>query len=70
MTSTVGFWKWVASRRAHDNPRGEFIRDVRDLLSWGMDPTGRLFIASPEGKRQYESLRREYMRSREQNEQA
>ena len=32
------FWNWVANRKAHDNPRGDFIRDSRDLLATGVDP--------------------------------
>lgn len=30
--SIIDFLRWVAARRAHDNPRGSFIRDTRDLL--------------------------------------
>ena len=65
---TVAFWKWVASRKAGKNARGDLIRDVRDLLSWGMDPAGRIFILHDDGKREYEKLRREYLRHRQKKE--
>ena len=32
------FWNWVASRRAHDNPRGDFIRDTSRVLSLNKSP--------------------------------
>lgn len=27
------FWQWVCDRKAHDNPRGDFIRDTRTIRS-------------------------------------
>lgn len=27
------FWQWVCDRKAHDNPRGDFIRDTRIIRS-------------------------------------
>jgi hypothetical protein len=30
-TNRPSFLSWVCSRRALDNPRGDFIRDTRDL---------------------------------------
>ena len=27
------FFAWIAKRHAHDNARGDFIRDTRDLLA-------------------------------------
>ena len=26
------FWKWVTTRRAHDNPRGDFIRETQGIF--------------------------------------
>ena len=26
------YWEWVVSRKAYDNPRGDFIRDSRDVI--------------------------------------
>ena len=34
----VEYWNWVISRRAHNNPRGDFIKDTRDALADGSDP--------------------------------
>ena len=33
----AAFWNWVCNRQAGDNPRGDFIRDTRDLLRVGRD---------------------------------
>lgn len=29
------FWMFVYTRRAHDNPRGDFIRDTQSLVDMG-----------------------------------
>lgn len=57
---TADFWAWVASRRAHQNPRGDFIRDTRDLLAAGIDPSTRIVGACEEARREHEKLRREW----------
>lgn len=57
------FWKWVTGRRAHDNPRGDFIRDTRDLVKAGLDPGPRILGAPTEVRAEYERLLREFARS-------
>ena len=59
---TAGFWDWVGSRRAHDNPRGDFIRDTRDLLNAGVHPGERLMMACQPVRAEYERLQRQYER--------
>lgn len=56
------FWEWVCARKAHDNPRGDFIRDTRDLMKMGIDPETRLdrLRENREGMKQYRKLRQEY----------
>ena len=54
------FWQWVASRRAGENPRGDFIRDTRDFLGAGGDPEERIATACPEARDEYERLQRQY----------
>ena len=34
----AAFWEWVAERGAHDNPRGDFIRDTQHTLRAGREP--------------------------------
>lgn len=55
------FWKWVCARKAHDNPRGDFIRDTRDLMKMGIDPETRLdrLRENQEGMKQCRKLRQE-----------
>ena len=55
-------WTWIASRRAGDNPRGDFIRDTRELLAANVDPGARIDSACDEAIRQYERLERQYRR--------
>jgi hypothetical protein len=55
------YWNWVASRRAFDNPRGDFIRDTRDLLRLGKNP-GSQRMMSAEAREEYERLKRQYER--------
>ena len=63
-TTEIGpFWKWVCARRAHDNPRGDFIRDTRDLVRIGIDPGTREASMYWEAEREYDRLRREYVRT-------
>ena len=60
------FWQWVASRKAHDNPRGDFIRDTRDLLRMGIDPTTHehRILQDHVIEREYRGLIRQYLRER------
>lgn len=61
------FWKWVCDRRAHDNPRGDFIRDTRTIRSvhdpneawWEVCPNC-LEGASPAAYGEYKRLVREF----------
>ena len=36
------FWEWVIMRKAHQNPRGDFIRDTRSVINAGNDPNAAL----------------------------
>ena len=54
------FWNWVASRKAHDNPRGDFIRDARWLLAAGKDPDTVIKRACSEALAEYYRLRRQW----------
>lgn len=60
MRANDPFWRWVVSRKAGDDPRGDFIRDTRDLLNNGGDPEPRIATACPEAQAEYERLRRQY----------
>ena len=53
----AGFWHWVCNLRAGDNPRGDFIRDTRDLLIGGEDPDTSHFSACAEATQEYIKLR-------------
>lgn len=61
------FWQWVCGRRAHDNPRGDFIRDTRTIRSvhdpneawWEVCPNC-LAGASPAAYGEYQRLVREF----------
>lgn len=61
-----GFWQWVCQRRAFDNPRGDFIRDTRDLVDAGIDPETRIhrLRSNPEAERQYRRLLKGYQREK------
>ena len=56
------FWEWVASRNAGDNPRGDFIRDTRTLLTAGGDPNARIASACAEAREEYEKLKTRWQR--------
>lgn len=66
--STPEFWRWIATRKAHDNPRGDFIRDTRDLMNMGIDPETCLHRLSgnPEGEKAFQGLLRAYERKKRQ----
>ena len=60
------FWVWVASRHAHDNPRGNFIRDTRAGICMSKTPR-QLYDALPSSpysvpSLQYRKLREDYKR--------
>ena len=63
MKENQGFFEWVTTRRAHDNPRGDFIRDTRDTFKHhGESGCERLYNnnACWEAQRVGEALRREW----------
>ena len=61
------FWAWVASRRDGDNPRGDFIRDTRDILNSiypdMRNPDNSIMEACAEADAEYRMLQREWKRS-------
>lgn len=58
------FWIFVASRRAHDNPRGDFIRDTRAGILMGETPKQLegVLLSSPNhlAHQEYHRLRKGY----------
>ena len=58
------FWRWVAGKRITGTPRGDFIKDTRDLLdceSMTLERiTSRYWNACNEAKKQGNALEREY----------
>ena len=59
---STDFWEWVCTRRAHDNPQGDFIRDTRDLLNRGKDPDAHIVSACSEARVEHYKLKREWER--------
>ena len=63
------FYKWVATLRAHDNPRGDYIRDTRGGLEAGLAPAEMEqaeMTGHPEAALQGRRLRRRYAREHPQ----
>ena len=61
------FWKWVYNRKAHDNPRGDFIRDTRDLMDMDIDPetrTQRIWQSGGEILEAYKGLQEEFRKEK------
>lgn len=56
------FWTWVCAQPDHNDPRGDFIRDTRDLVRGGVDPGTRIVGGSLEARAEHDRLRREYDR--------
>ena len=56
------FWKWVVSRHAGDNPRGDFIRDTRYLIKWDIDPNIRICGADRCTRDEYDKLKVEFVK--------
>ena len=54
------FWKWVVGCKADDSPRGDFIRDTRDLVEARIDPSTRMVGAPREVRAEYQRLLREF----------
>ena len=34
MAYDAEFFEWICARKAHDNPRGDFIKDTRAMVGW------------------------------------
>ena len=67
MDFDLDFLVWVTKRHAHDNPRGDFIRDTREAMDWyanGSIDTSQfesmLHNGCDEACKQYHLLREEY----------
>ena len=58
------FWDWVRTRKVTDNPRGDFVKDTRDLYEVNRDPNENMLRACYEAEQQHAKLRRQYDRSR------
>ena len=62
-----GFWMFVYTRRAHDNPRGDFIRDTQSLVDLGKsadDIRGHLLhYGCDRAQREFARLTRQYSRN-------
>lgn len=63
----AAFWQWVCTRRPHDNPRGDFIRDTRRIRSahdpneeWWEACSLRMAVACPEALAEYRRLVRQF----------
>ena len=63
----AAFWQWVCTRRPHENPRGDFIRDTRRIRSahdpnedWWEACSTRMAIACPEALAEYRRLVRQF----------
>ena len=64
------FFQWVATRRAHDNPRGDFIDDTRTLLKLGRSGDycrGRVRTGGVYAMEICDQLLREYFRWRKKH---
>ena len=58
------FWAWICAQADGDDPRGDFIRDTRDLVRIGIDPDTRLYRVEGVVEKEYDRLRREYNKAR------
>lgn len=59
------FIEWVCTRKAHDNPRGDFIRDTREVKACGFDDSqmeDAVLRGCKEAIDIYHQLRREFDR--------
>ena len=59
------FWCWVAGRHAHGDPRSDLIRDTRNFLNPGVDPsiTGAFWEVREEYHQLWERFIREHLRA-------
>lgn len=71
----AAFFEWICARKAHDNPRGDFIQDTRDMVRWLKDSSDakevefwidrinlRLYQGCDSAHRQFYRLARQYQR--------
>ena len=54
------FWDWVVSRKAHDNPRGDFIRETRELLADNIRSLWETWGTCREAQDEFNRLRKQY----------
>lgn len=64
----AGFFAWICARKAHDNPRGDFVRDTRDMMPRKgiVDESRintRLYAACDEAREAFYRLADEYQRA-------
>ena len=68
MMNDMDFWQWVARRRAHMNPRGSFIREMRHLMVAELDPEAWLASAPPDMKAIHQRLRKQFEKEQSERE--
>ena len=57
---TSDFWQWVTRRKVHVNLRGNFIREVRHLMTAGIYPETWSASAPPDMKAIHRRLRKQF----------
>ena len=62
MADRLKFFRWVACRRAYNNPRGDFIRDTRRCLERGLGCESEINRGGSEAQREYRRLLRQWER--------
>lgn len=62
------FWQWVTRRRAHINPRGSFIREVRHLMVAGEYPETWIASAPQDMKDIHRRLRKQFEKEQRERE--
>ena len=58
------FWIWVGRRKAGDDPRGDFVRDTRELLRSDIDPGRELISGCLEAMKQHDHLWQRYCKEK------
>ena len=58
------FWQWVVKQAAGDDPRGDFIRDTRELIGRGDEPGDSMLCACGEARKEHDAMIAEYVRVR------
>ena len=57
------FWQWVANRKATDTIRGDFIRDTRELLKMGINPSTKYSQMDKEAQIEYHKLKKQFIKN-------